>query len=410
MINILKSSIPKKRFISTWKNIPAVKIDSIMKLTEEFKKDTNNKKVNLAIGAYKDESNSPYVLNSVKKAKALIANSNHEYSGIIGNEQFIKNTKKFLFAKDEIESIASVQTLSGTGACKLAAEFLFKVCKFEEIYLPNITWGNHVPIMEGSGLKVNNYKYYKKGALDLDGILNDINIVNKSSLFLFHVCAHNPTGTDPSQKEWVKILDSVIKKNHTILFDCAYQGFSSGDYHKDAFPVRYLHDRNYQNYLVAQSYSKNFGLYGERIGALNVMTSNEIDKENVLSQLKGIIRPSYSNPPINGAKIINEIFNDEDLFNEWQSECLTMANRMNSMRMLLKRQLEEKVPSKKWDHIKDQNGMFCFSEIPSDIIDIMRIDHSIYMTNDGRISIAGVNEHNIDYITDSIKKSFDKVL
>ena len=409
-MNILKKNFFNKRLMSSWANIPVGKIDAIMKLTEEFKLDTNANKVNLAIGAYKDESNLPYILNSVKKAKKNIANSNHEYSSIIGNEEFINNSKKFLFNKDndKLQNIASVQTLSGTGACKLAAEFLNKVCKYDTIYLPNITWGNHIPIMEGSGLKVKKYNYYKNKGIDLNKMLEDIVNTKDNSLFLFHVCAHNPTGSDPSKEEWITILNFLTKKNHMILFDCAYQGFSSGDHHKDAFPVRYLLEAKYTNFLVAQSYSKNFGLYGERIGALNIVTNNKFDKENVLSQLKGIIRPSYSNPPINGAKIINEILNDDILFSEWESECLTMANRMNSMRMLLKSQLEEKISSRRWDHIKHQNGMFCFSEIPSDIINIMRDDHSIYMTNDGRISIAGINERNIDYITDSIKKSFDK--
>ena len=189
MMNILKKNLFNKRLISTWANIPAGKIDSIMKLTEEFKRDTNLNKVNLAIGAYKDETNSPYILNSVRKAKKNIANSNHEYSSIIGNEEFINNSKKFLFNKDntELENIASVQTLSGTGACKLAAEFLNKVCKYDTIYLPNITWGNHIPIMEGSGLKVKKYNYYKNKGIDLNKMLEDIINIKDNSLFLFHV-------------------------------------------------------------------------------------------------------------------------------------------------------------------------------------------------------------------------------
>lgn len=408
MIRLFNNTLLKRNF-SSWKNIPSGSIDPIMKLTEDFNKDTNKKKVNLAIGAYKDENNLPLVLNSVKKAKKNIRNKNHEYSSIIGNLDFNKNSKMFLFDKkiEELENVATVQTLSGTGACRLGAEFMNKVCGYDKIYLPNITWGNHIPIMKKSGLNLSTYSYYVNGSVNLQAIIDDLNEAPSKSLFLFHVCAHNPTGADPTNEEWEKILETIISNKHIILFDCAYQGFSSGDHHKDAFPVRFLFERKYNNFLVAQSYSKNFGLYGERIGALNIVTNNIEEKDNVISQLKGLIRPAYSNPPINGAKIINEIMQNETLFSEWETECLEMANRMNSMRTLLAKSLNEKIPDINWDHIKSQNGMFCFSGIPSEVIDILRENHSIYMTNDGRISIAGINEKNIDHITDSIMFSFN---
>ena len=410
----IRKSIRRLASHSCWSQIQKVNTDSIMKLTEQYKSDKNEKKVNLSIGAYKDSHGNPYILPSVQEARKKQLQTNHEYSNIHGCLEFNHYSQHFLFGEhneDKFTNIATVQTISGTGACRLGAEFLSKVCDFQSIYLPNKTWPNHLPIMKNSGLQTMYYHYYNNNdEINSKSLFHDLFSAPDKSVFLFHVCAHNPTGIDPTHTQWKAILNIVKEKQHLVLFDCAYQGFTSGNHNIDAYPVRLFLEDQRVNFLVAQSYSKNFGLYGERIGALHVVTRDKQEKEIILSQLKSIIRPMYSNPPINGAKIVTSILSNPYLFELWKHDCKNMAKSMIYRRNTFIDKLSEEIPYVDWSSLKKQNGMFCYSSIDEDVINSIRKDYSIYMTNDGRISIPALNDKNMDYVVHAIKESYNRLM
>ena len=392
--------------ISHWENIKKAPVDPIIGLTEQFMKDHNTNKINLSIGVYKQDNGKPLVLNSVKKAKELIKNENHEYAGIAGLNNYIHKSLQFAYGNNiNLNKLAAVQTISGTGACRIGAEFISKNFNNKDIYLPNPTWANHIPIMKNAGLNVKKYSYYNPNTISIDfnNMKKDINMAPNNSIFLFHACAHNPTGIDPNKEKWDEILDIIKIKNHITFFDCAYQGFASGDHNQDAYPIRKFYEEN-QPIILAQSFSKNFGLYGERVGTLSITTNNEEEKDNILSNLKSIIRPMYSNPPINGAKIVTTILENEDLYNEWCIECKEMSNRIQNMRKLLQSKLETLDYYKNWNHITEQIGMFCYSGLKPNEIKTLKDKYHIYITSDGRINMAGVNNSNIDYLANSISK------
>jgi aspartate aminotransferase len=214
---------------------------------------------------------------------------------------------------------ATVQSISGTGALRIGAEFLNKWFSASKvIYQPTPTWGNHVPIFKFAGLEVKNYAYYDKNTCGLDeaGCLGDIAKIPKKSIILLHACAHNPTGVDPTQDQWKKISELCKKQELFVFFDMAYQGFASGDTVKDAYAVRYFIEQGH-NICLAQSFAKNMGLYGERVGAFTVVANDQDEAARILSQLKILIRPMISNPPIHGARIANKILSDEGLKNQW---------------------------------------------------------------------------------------------
>jgi len=255
--------------------------DPILGLNDMFNKDQDTGKINLGVGAYRGNDGKPWVLPSVRAAekKILASESNKEYLGITGLPGFVKLSLKFAYGENssviEQGKVIGVQTLSGTGACRLAGEFFSKFKISNTIYQPNPTWGNHIPIFKNAGMEVKQYAYYDKGTVGLDfgGMIKDIQNANDGSVFLLHACAHNPTGIDPTMEQWKEISAEMKKKNHHAFFDCAYQGFASGDAEKDAAAIRLFVADGHQISL-AQSYAKNFGLYGERIGAFSVVCAD----------------------------------------------------------------------------------------------------------------------------------------
>lgn len=356
----------------------------------------------------------PYLLPSVLEAEKRImaANKNKEYAGIAGMKDFVDLSLKFAYGEDSPalaeKRVTGVQTISGTGGCRLAGEFFARFLgKGTPIYLPNPTWGNHIPIMKDAGLEVRQYTYYHPATrgLDFDGLIKDLNSAPERSVFLMHACAHNPTGVDPTLEQWKEIAAVFKAKNHIAFFDCAYQGFASGDANRDAGAIRYFVEQGH-NIFLCQSYAKNFGLYGERVGALSVVTHDEEEAERVLSQLKILVRPMYSNPPIHGSLIVSTILSDPVLKKQWYSECKGMADRIISMRTALRSSIEDLQKSSStqadWSHITDQIGMFCYTGLTEKQVARMIDQHHIYLTKNGRISMAGVTSKNVDYIAQSI--------
>eukprot|EP00565_Helicotheca_tamesis_P001363 CAMPEP_0185730078 /NCGR_PEP_ID=MMETSP1171-20130828/8411_1 /TAXON_ID=374046 /ORGANISM="Helicotheca tamensis, Strain CCMP826" /LENGTH=434 /DNA_ID=CAMNT_0028399061 /DNA_START=56 /DNA_END=1360 /DNA_ORIENTATION=+ len=391
-----------------WADIPMGPPDAIIGLTEAYKEDTFEQKVNVGVGAYRSDEGKPYVLPCVREAETILMGQDldHEYSGIAGDPEFVKLALGFAYGEDSKPltegRVAGVQALSGTGGLRVFGETLARH-GHKRIYLPNPTWGNHIPIFKNAGLEVHKYRYYdtENSDLDYDGFVADVKDIPEGSCVLFHACAHNPTGMDPTIDQWAELSQIVKDKKLLPFFDCAYQGFASGNAPQDAAAIRLFVEEGH-NLALIQSFSKNFGLYGQRVGALSVVTANEDEKAAVESQLKITIRPMYSNPPRHGARIVKTILSDPRLTTDFIDQCKGMADRINDMRSKLRGTLEEVGSTHSWEHITRQIGMFAYSGLQKDQVMALRENHHIYCTLDGRISMAGVTSKNVEYIANAI--------
>lgn len=385
--------------------------DAILGVTEAFKKDDNPKKMNLGVGAYRDDSGKPYVLPSVRQAEQEIANKDlmdKEYAGIIGVPDFFNSSIKLALGADSpvIKNglNVSTQAISGTGALRVGANFFAKwYTAGKTVWLPTPSWGNHTPIMKHAGLNVASYRYYDPNTcgFDMAGAIEDIKKIPEGDVIMLHACAHNPTGVDPKPEQW-KELSQVIKSRGLFpFFDMAYQGFASGSCDQDAFAVRHFIDEGHQ-LCLSQSFSKNMGLYGERVGCFTIVCGSQEEAARVMSQVKIIIRPMYSNPPIHGARVAAKILNTPALNAQWLDEVKGMADRIITMRQKLKDGLAREGSSRNWEHITDQIGMFCFTGLKPDQVERITKEFSVYLTKDGRISVAGVSSGNVDYLAHAI--------
>ncbi|EIN07477.1 aspartate aminotransferase [Punctularia strigosozonata HHB-11173 SS5] len=401
----------------TWNEVPLAPPDSIFKLTAAYKSDPFPQKVNLGVGAYRDDDNKPWVLPVVKKATQLLVNDptlDHEYLPITGLPEFTSAAAKLILGADSPAiaegRVSSVQTISGTGANHLGALFLSRFYHWDgpkRVYLSNPTWVNHFQIFRNVGVEPVEYPYYdpKTIGLDFDGFVGSLRSAPARSVFLLHACAHNPTGVDPTAEQWKTIADVILEKKHYAFFDCAYQGFASGDLDRDASAVRYFVQRGVP-LLVCQSFAKNAGLYGERVGALHVVGPTKEAADRVKSQLSVLQRSEISNPPSHGARIMALIMNDPELFEEWKRDIKTMAGRIIDMRRQLHRLLTEELKTPgNWDHIINQIGMFSFTGISPDQSKALTERAHIYLTPNGRISMAGLNSKNIRYFAENLDKA-----
>ncbi|XP_078439335.1 aspartate aminotransferase 5 [Wolffia australiana] len=420
-ISKIKYSGPKKTRISAsasqFDAITMAPPDPILGVSEAFKADTNDLKLNLGVGAYRTEELQPYVLNVVKKAEALLLEKaeNKEYLPIEGLAGFNKVTAELIFGVDSsvlMEGrVATVQGLSGTGSLRLAAAFIQRYFPGAKALISAPTWGNHKNIFNDAGVPWSEYRYYdqKTVGLDFDGMIEDIKAAPTGSFIVLHGCAHNPTGIDPTPEQWHAIADVIQEKDHIPFFDVAYQGFASGDLDTDASSVRLFASCGLE-LLVAQSYSKNLGLYAERVGAINVVCSSADAALRVRSQIKRIARAMYSNPPVHGARIVANVVGDPMLFGEWKAEMELMAGRIKKVRQALFDCLSAKDKSgKDWSFILRQIGMFSFTGLNKSQSDNMTEKWHVYMTKDGRISLAGLSLAKTEYLADAIIDSFHNV-
>lgn len=303
-----------------------------------------------------------------------------------------------------------MQTISGTGAVHLGGLFLSKFYKGNRtVYLSNPTWANHKQIFSNVGLNVADYPYFNKDTrgLDFEGMKAAIQSAPEQSIILLHPCAHNPTGVDPTLDQWKELAEIIRSKKHFPFFDCAYQGFASGSLARDAAAVRYFVEQGFE-LVIAQSFAKNFGLYGERAGCFHVVTSTGADAQTTIgriaSQLAILQRSEISNPPLYGARIAATVLNDAKLFAEWEENLDTMSGRIKDMRQALRSKLEALGTPGTWNHITDQIGMFSFTGLSEAQVAKLRDEHHIYMTKNGRISMAGLNTKNIDHVAASFNK------
>lgn len=398
------------RASSTWANIPQGPPDAILGITEAFKADSFEKKINLGVGAYRDDNGKPYVLPSVRTAEQQVIENrmNKEYAGITGVPEFVGAATKLAYGVDSpaLDRIAITQSISGTGALRIGGAFLARFYPgAKKIYIPTPSWANHGAVFKDSGLEVEKYRYYNKDTigLDFDGMVADIKAAPKGSIFLFHACAHNPTGVDPTQEQWREISAATKEAGHFAFFDMAYQGFASGNTDKDAFALRYFVSEGH-SICLAQSFAKNMGLYGERVGAFSILCADKEEKKRVDSQIKILVRPMYSNPPIHGARIASTILNNPELYQQWLGEVKGMADRIMNMRALLKSNLENLGSSHDWSHITNQIGMFAYTGMTPEQMDTLAKEHSVYATRDGRISVAGITTGNVSRLAEAIHK------
>ncbi|XP_075508206.1 aspartate aminotransferase, chloroplastic isoform X1 [Primulina tabacum] len=403
---------------SRFNNITMAPPDPILGVSEAFRADSNEMKLNLGVGAYRTEKLQPYVLNVVKKAETLMLErgENKEYLPIEGLAAFNKVTAELLFGSDNTviqqQRVATVQGLSGTGSLRLAAALIERYFPGSKVLISSPTWGNHKNIFNDARVPWSEYRYYnpKTVGLDFDGMLSDIKAASEGSFVLLHGCAHNPTGIDPTPEQWERIADVIQEKYHIPFFDVAYQGFASGSLDKDASSVRMFSARGME-LLVAQSYSKNLGLYAERVGAINITCSSSDAATRVKSQLKRLARPMYSNPPIHGAKIVANIVGNPELFGEWKQEMEMMAGRIKSVRQKLFDSMCAKDDSgKDWSFILKQIGMFSFTGLNTAQSENMINKWHVYMTKDGRISLAGLSSAKCEYLADAIIDSCHNVI
>lgn len=377
-----------------WANLPITPPDSIFALSNLAKK-APEPKADLVVGAYRDENGRPYPLKVVREAerKLLDMNLDYEYLPILGYAPFVHEALKLLYDEQDIDHVYGMQTLSGTGALWVGAQFLRSVYDVEStrVYISDPTWVNHFSIFSSVGWPhVEKYRYYdnKANGLDFEGMKADIQAAPERSIFVLHQCAHNPTGVDPSEEQWNEIAEMMIAKNHQVFFDSAYQGYASGDLVRDSYAAR-LFFRKGIEFICAQSFSKNMGLYNERVGTLSVVTANASLKENIKSKLALIARSCYSNPPAHGARIIHLILSDKTLRAKWEEELKLMSTRIKSMRARVYDELVRLQTPGSWEHIVKQIGMFSFLGLTKAQSQYCQ-DHNVFITLNGRANMAGL--------------------
>lgn len=404
------SASPVSRFAAVTKGPE----DAILGVTLAYRADPNPAKVNLGVGAYRDNAGKPFVLPSVREAEARLLSRElpMEYLPVDGNTSFVDKAVRLAFGDNEFNGcVAAMQTLSGTGACRMAGVMMSRFVDHGVVgrrpdplvLLPNPSWANHKAIFTDAGCRVASYDYYHPGSksLDFDACLSSLARAPDQSIVLLHACAHNPTGVDPTPEQWREISALLKQKGHLPLFDMAYQGFTSGDADVDASSLRQFVEDGHR-VMLAQSFSKNFGLYGHRVGCLSVLTDSVEEAVAVNSQLRIIARPMYSNPPITGVRIVDEVLGDPELEALWRADMQGMAHRIISVRETLRNKLIQLGSIQNWDHIVDQNGMFCFSGLTKEQVAELSHKHSVYLTANGRISMAGVTSKNMEYLANAI--------
>ncbi|GAM28690.1 hypothetical protein SAMD00019534_118660 [Acytostelium subglobosum LB1] len=392
---------------SLFEGVPLAPADPILGVSVAFKADPSPNKVDVSVGAYRDDNGKPVVLKCVLEAERRLLGASKEYLTIDGIPEFNRASAQLLYGdamKGQEKRMVTVQSLSGTGALRIGIIFIRKYLPAgTTVYASRPTWTNHHNICKESGVPSKEYAYYdnKNNRLDFEGMLRDMENAPNGSVFLLHLCAHNPTGCDPTNEQWGIIADLMEKKKHIPFIDCAYQGYASGDLDRDAYSARLFFKRGFEMFS-SQSYSKNFGLYGERAGALTIVSNNPENVPKMLSQIKMDIRAMYSNPPTHGARIVATVLADPELHALWITELKQMSNRIIQMRQALLDALRVRNVPGDWTHITSQIGMFTYTGLTAPQVEFIIKKYHIYMLGSGRVSVAGLNTKNINYVADAI--------
>ncbi len=382
--------------------------DPILGLNEQFNADTRPGKVNLGVGVYFDDQGRIPLLKAVRQAEVarIEAAAARGYLPIEGIPGYNKGAQTLLLGKDSALIAAgralTAQTLGGTGALKIGADFLKQLLPASKVVISDPSWENHRALFERAGFIVDTYPYYdaKTHGLNFPGMLAALKALPAKTIVLLHACCHNPTGVDPTFEQWQQIAQVVKEQDLVPFLDIAYQGFGDG-VEEDASVVRLFADLD-QTMLISSSFSKSFSLYGERVGAFTLVTSSKDESARVLSQVKRVIRTNYSNPPTHGGTIVASILNSPELYTLWTTELTEMRNRIRSMRTQLVAKLKEHGVTQDFDFVLTQRGMFSYSGLTSAQVDRLREEHGIYAVGSGRICVAALNSGNIDYVAKAI--------
>ncbi len=389
-------------------HLPTFPGDPILSLHEAFMRDTTPGKVSLGIGMYFDDAGRLPVLASVQAAAQRLAETPQPagYLPIDGLPGYCASVGTLVFGADSKAladgRIATVQTPGGSGGLHLAARFIKRLYPESQFFLSDPTWDNHFALIEAAGCKTGTYPYYDKAtnAIDFSGMLAAMQAMPADSVVLLQPCCHNPTGLDVSREQWQKVFEVLAERRLIPLLDMAYQGFGNG-LDEDAWAIRAMVAAGLMP-LVTGSFSKNFSLYGERVGWLSVVCPTSEEAALVLGQLKVEVRGTWSTPPSHGAKLVATVLGDEELRAQWTDEVATMRNRMRQMREVLKARLNAKAPGHDFGYLTTQQGMFSYTGLPLETVEALRRDHAVYLTNTGRMCVAGLSVSNVMQVGEAI--------
>lgn len=382
--------------------------DPILGLNEAFNADQRATKVNLGVGVYYNEQGKIPLLRAVAAAEKALTESHapHSYLPIDGIASYDKSVQTLLFGtQSQLLSegrVVTTQALGGTGALKVGADFLKRLLPDAVVAISDPSWENHRALFESAGFPVQNYRYYDAAShgLNRKGLLEDLRSLPARSIIVLHACCHNPTGVDLETSDWQAVLEVIRERNHVPFLDIAYQGFGDG-IEEDSVAIK-LFAESGLSFFVSSSFSKSFSLYGERVGALSIVTESRETAARVLSQVKRVIRTNYSNPPSHGASIVGAVLASPELNGMWQEELAQMRERIRSMRQALVQQLAAKGASRDFSFVARQRGMFSYSGLSAEQVERLKNEFGIYAVNTGRICVAALNEQNLDAVTQAI--------
>ncbi|MBB5461626.1 amino acid aminotransferase [Paraburkholderia sp. Cpub6] len=389
-------------------HIPAYPGDPILSLNEDFQLDPRPNKVNLSIGIYFDDAGKLPVIDAVRRAETALLDAigPRSYLPMAGLPLYRDTAQALVFGAHSAARaegrIATLQTLGGSGALKVGADFLKRYFPGSQMWISDPSWENHRVVFEGAGLTVNTYPYYdaQTGGLRFAEMLAAIDTLPEKSIVLLHACCHNPTGVDLSPSQWAELVPVLQRRKLIAFVDMAYQGFGAG-LEEDAAPVRLLADANVP-LIVANSFSKNFSLYGERVGALSVVCKSADEAARVAGQLMSAVRANYSNPPTHGARLVANVLADATLRASWEAELGAMRERILAMRKVIHAGLDGRVDEVMRARYVAQRGMFTYTGLSESQVERLRNEYAVYVLRSGRMCVAGLNARNADYVASSI--------
>lgn len=396
--------------MSHFDSVKQAPADPILSITEAFKADPNPEKINLSVGVFVNDSGVTPILDTVHEAEKRLADTNEtkSYLPITGSPNYASLTQKLCFGEALAESlsgrIVTAQSPGGTGALRVAADFIKGNLNTKTAWLSNPTWANHRGIFAAAGLATDTYAYFDSSTLSLDypAFLESIKKIPSGDIVILHACCHNPTGADLSPEQWDEVVRIATEKGWIPLLDFAYQGFGL-DIEDDAYAPRAFAKAGLPTF-VCQSFSKNLGLYRERVGAMHLVVGSKEESQRIASQVKIAIRTNYSNPPAHGGAIVETILADPDLRARWIKEVDGMRKRIHEVRYQFVTALADASVSRDFSFLINQKGMFSFTGLTKEQAIGLRNDHSIYIVDSGRINVAGITSHNLTRLVSVLKE------
>ena len=398
-----------------FQHIPPYAGDPILSLMEQFNADPRQGKVNLSIGLYYNEDSIVPQLDTIIEAQKRIEplqSKTKLYLPMEGFKPYREAIQALLFGTNSpaVKSgrAVTIQTLGGSGALKVGADFLKNYFPNSEVWVSQPTWDNHVAIFNGAGFKTLFYPYFdaQTGGVNFEGMLSALKQLPEQSIVLLHPCCHNPTGADLNPAQWDQVIE-VLKAGNLIPFlDIAYQGFGDG-MDQDAYAIRAM-DQAGLNFIVSNSFSKIFSLYGERVGGLTFVCDDVEAAQATFGQLKATVRRIYSSPPTTGAWLVDQVLNDAELNQQWQGEVQHMRERIIKMRQILRDELTKALPDRDFNYLVEQKGMFSYTGLTGEQVDTLREDYAIYLVRSGRICVAGLNMNNVYVVAKAVAEVLAK--